>query len=434
MVTISEALRQLKEENNIENIILENKADDIYNQYYSNMERADFDAIWEADPTSTPDVRGKFVQWLLNRHRKGDNVLGQLPRIKKALTAYIADKNKFNTALGTADINGLELEKFLSTVEGTDKTAFRQALEQTGNVVTVASSKEYDVFHPLNWEGNSAIVGKPTPTSAEHDLNWCTGYASDNRYFRNYGGDYYCFIWKADRKNKDKCFQINIRPNHSDPGHSDIEYFLDGHDATPPNGGDNAQEQFLIFLLSQPDLVEELKGTVLEQKSKTVRDALEIQAAWKSDDAIVEYGGEYLFPLKHKYLRGVIKTVNVKDGVRDIRPKVFASCSQLKTVNLPSSVETIGVQAFSQCTSLDKINFSEGLKEIRALAFFGDSALKRVDIPDSLEYLDVSSFKDCPNVVLRINNLDGRRYIEVGDKLSDDDYRWLRKHVKQIRQ
>lgn len=431
MTTIKEALKQLQENNNPE-IITESKADDIYNQYYSNMERADFDAIWNADPTGNAEVKGKFVQWLLNKHKKGDNVLGQLSRIKKAINTYTTDKNKFNKALGTNDINGLDLNTFLTIVENTDKTAFRQFLEETGEVVTTASSKNYDVFHPLSREGNSYIIGEKDVKSSSnqpHDLNWCTGYDHSGYRWRSYGEDYYCFIWKKDRTDKPNNYQINVKESN---GIKDIEYFLDGSDNRPANGGENYKECFIIFLVGQPDLLEELMNTHLKEV-KSIRDASEILKAQKENKPL-KYSGEFLLPLAQNYLRSIIEKIEIEDGVKQVKPNIFANFVNLKEVDFPSSVEVICARAFCGCTSLGKIDFKEGLKDIRALAFLGDNSLKRVDLPDSLQRMDVSAFKDCPDVVLRINNKDGNRYLEVGGNLTEDDYRWLRKHVKQIRQ
>ena len=420
MSTITEALKQLKEENSF---LVEGKADDIYNKYYSDMDRADFDAIWNADPTSTPDVRGKFVQWLLNRHKKGDDVLGQLPRIKKALSAYVKGKDKFNAALGTSDINGLDLNTFLTTVENTDKTKLRQYLEKTGKVVTVASSSRNDVFHPLDYIGNYEITHQGNDNRWH---NWCTGYGGSSGldYFNRYGRDYYCIMFKDDPRDKSKCYQFNVLGR-------DIQYFLDGTDQPHT---DNPKEEFLELLLSDTDLLNAIseEGCPL-RNLETVQAAREI-VKMRDEGKPFEYNGDYVILLDKSYMKAMISNIEVQEGVTSVKPGVFANFSGLKRVHIPSSVEEIGVRSFQGCTSLKELELSEGLKNIRALAFYGDTSLKNVNLPDSLKVMDISAFKKCSNVVLKVRNPDGKRYLEVGGDLTEDDYRWLRNHVKQLKQ
>lgn len=429
MTTIAEALRKLKVSDLDlyinEDLMLETKADDIYNKYYSDIDREIFDQIWNADPTSTPEIRGKYVPWLLARYKKGEEVLPNLSKITKCLNLFNGDKAKFSTALGTNDINSVSIEQFISTVENTDKSAFRQYLENTGNVVTIASSKNYDVFHPLNFEGNSAIVGKANTKDPNHDLNWCTGYAGDDSYFNRYGKDYYCFILKKDRKDKNNCYQINIVDG-------DIQHFLNGHDSRPGNGGENPKEEFIIFLLSEPDLIEELAQSPLYNKCKSLKQAYTVMKEMQEAKPFI-YKGEFVVHYPVKYYKNIMKAVDIEEGVKVIKPGVFAGCSNLQTVKFSDSVEVVSARAFANCTSLSSLTLNEGLKEIKSLAFLGDTSLRRVDIPDSLQKLSINAFRDCSDVILRVKNPDGKRYIEIEDNLTEEDYRWIRKHVKQVK-
>lgn len=89
-----------------ENILLEvmmlseSKVDEIYDKFYSDIERKEFDKILKLDPTTI--IRnneitkiGKFSKWLLNLHKKGDDTL------LTTLRRYREDKNQIIDALKT---------------------------------------------------------------------------------------------------------------------------------------------------------------------------------------------------------------------------------------------------------------------------------------------------------------------------------------------
>lgn len=434
MSTISEALSELNKLDKENSILvesfelLEGKLDDIYDKYYApkGMEKADFETIVQLDPTSAEDKMGKYTQWLLNKFKKGEDIIKLGSRLTKALNEYNKNKNKFTDVLGTGDINTLaSVEDFVKAIESTTQTPYARGLAQRDDVQLIASSDFYDVYHPLNKDGNAAIVGLRPDGS--HDLNWCTGYAGDS-YYNNYGGNYYCFIYRDDPTDKTKCFQINIR-------NGDVQYFLNGSDEHVYNGGDNDKERFFIFLVSNPDLLVSLQGTQLEDQCETVRRA--IQKSKDLSASSFKYTGEFVLKDIEKVEKALIKTVEIEEGVTSIKPGAFIGCASLEEVTFSSTVEIVGVRAFCDCPNLKVIKFNEGLKDIRAFAFADDLSLKRVDIPDSVESLDVTAFKDCPDVILRVRAYPNR-YLNVrglaNRELDDKDLRWIRKHFRQVKE
>lgn len=87
-----------------------------------------------------------------------------------------------------------------------------------------------------------------------------------------------------------------------------------------------------------------------------------------------------------------IETVNIPDGVREIRKDAFRGCSALRNVNIPDTVVSIGEGAFRGCERLKKVILPGGLTEIGEKAFSGCSRLEAVAIPDDVCVIPRNAF------------------------------------------
>ncbi len=113
-----------------------------------------------------------------------------------------------------------------------------------------------------------------------------------------------------------------------------------------------------------------------------------------------------------------IKSIVIKDGMKNIAGYAFARCKQLTSVSIPSSVTTIGGMAFWNCTSLKEITLpnsvikieqgafqectgltsvtlSNSLTTISDWAFWGCTSLKEITIPDSVTSIGQLAFTGC---------------------------------------
>lgn len=98
---------------------------------------------------------------------------------------------------------------------------------------------------------------------------------------------------------------------------------------------------------------------------------------------------KYLF-----YQKGLI-SVQIPEGVREIREGAFFKCAKLKRVVLPSTLQKIGKYAFSACKRIEKIEIPDGVTVIGENAFYSCSGLKRVLLPNTLQKINSGAFSFC---------------------------------------
>ena len=141
-------------------------------------------------------------------------------------------------------------------------------------------------------------------------------------------------------------------------------------------------------------------GNIDELPTETKKQVLEI----KTKAEIIE---------DHEFWKyGNLQKVELLDGVLEINPNVFHSCSKLKELKLgkgiknipfycfrksglekleiPSNIKSIGEFAFDQC-SISEVIFEEGLEEIEKYAF-DLNEIKQIKIPKSVKKISAKAF------------------------------------------
>lgn len=89
-----------------------------------------------------------------------------------------------------------------------------------------------------------------------------------------------------------------------------------------------------------------------------------------------------------------LETVNLHEGITQIRAYAFEGCSSLQSVNFPKNNDIgIGGYAFSECTSLKSISISNG-GEIGEFAFYGCTALTEINL-GSVSSIGEGAFRGC---------------------------------------
>lgn len=100
-----------------------------------------------------------------------------------------------------------------------------------------------------------------------------------------------------------------------------------------------------------------------------------------------------------------IASINIPDGITEIKNYAFSGYKALQSVSVPVSIRRIGHGAFNGCTNLISVNgiMRSALEEIGDMAF-ANTAIKVVDIPPTLKVIS-NSFSNA-NSINRVNIAD----------------------------
>lgn len=90
-----------------------------------------------------------------------------------------------------------------------------------------------------------------------------------------------------------------------------------------------------------------------------------------------------------------ITGIKLPGSLKIIGSKAFMSCTGLKEIVLPNSLESIGSSAFSSCRGLTDISFSEKIEEISDSAFSSCKALTSIVLPKNLKKIGEEAFRYC---------------------------------------
>ena len=152
-----------------ESLLLEATPDEIYNSYYKDIPREEFNQIVMSDPQSKSNENGiqrigKFVKLLINLYRKKTLKLEDLPRAKE----YLDYVYKHSVSLDSNKI------KSLNDLYDTIKGYYAKDTRDLGSIISALDEKEYrkvfqnelwTIFVPLT-EKASCYLGVNT--------EWCT--------------------------------------------------------------------------------------------------------------------------------------------------------------------------------------------------------------------------------------------------------------------
>lgn len=192
----------------VESIILEATPEEIYNSYYKDLPRDEFNQIVMADPMSISDDTGikrigKYAKLLINLYRKKRLKLEDLPKAKE----YLEYVYKHNVALDVTKI------KSLTDLYDVVKNYYTRDTRDLSSIISALNEKEYKmvfkgenftIFIPFT-EKASCILGVNT--------EWCTTWGPeslnpkhkdrDNRFHQyNTRGRLYILISNSDVNDK----------------------------------------------------------------------------------------------------------------------------------------------------------------------------------------------------------------------------------------
>ena len=111
--------------------------------------------------------------------------------------------------------------------------------------------------------------------------------------------------------------------------------------------------------------------------------------------------------------RGLVKSVQIKDGVTSVSTQAFYNCMRMESVQLPNGLASIGYGAFAGCTSLKCIEIPETVTTIGAAAFGACSALESVVLPEALTVIEQRVFAQCTKLA-SVTIYDKLTTVEVG--------------------
>lgn len=170
--------------NIIESIILEATPDEIYNSYYKDLPRDEFNQIIMSDPMSISNDMGikrigKYAKLLINLYRKKGLKLEDLPRAKE----YLEYVYKHNVSLDSNKI------KSLTDLYDVVKNYYTKDTKDLGSILSALNEKEYREL----FKGRKFTIFTPFTEKASCTLGvnteWCTtwGPESLNPRYRDRG-------------------------------------------------------------------------------------------------------------------------------------------------------------------------------------------------------------------------------------------------------
>ena len=94
-----------------------------------------------------------------------------------------------------------------------------------------------------------------------------------------------------------------------------------------------------------------------------------------------------------------LKAIEIPASVVNIKQGCFQYCESLEKVTFKGNkVSLIDYSLFNGCTSLTSVNLPDGISEIRGNAFKGCKKLTKIDIPDSVTLIGFEAFKNCESL------------------------------------
>ena len=101
-----------------------------------------------------------------------------------------------------------------------------------------------------------------------------------------------------------------------------------------------------------------------------------------------------------------LTSITIPDSVTSIGGYVFSGCTGLTSVTIPNSVTSIGDNTFERCTSLTNINIPDSVTSIGGNAFYKCSSLISITIPHDVTSIGDAAFCGCSSLT-SVNIPDG---------------------------
>lgn len=370
----------------------------IYNEYYSDIDREDFDKIIAMDPKTTAEVIGEIAKnLLLASYRKKENILDKTEDITDACKIYYRDKNKIPverqqlTAYASVDdfinfITSNQESTLVASLKNNSQIDPKTNTSAKDSFRLVASTLDYDILEPLSSTAAIAIGGGYTSSNG---MKWCTGWEENRSYWKRYtenGGRLFCFMHKQHYRgysNRVYNWQIQVIDDQ-------VQEFLNGHDSSDYQGKD-VEERFKNFLYAHIDIYNAIKNKepfntlplFRELKMETevlfsgtfVVDSMLKVSLLETTDRLSKSCEEIIISIPKipaalcaDFL--VLKKVTFQEGVKEIGDQAFMNCTKLENIIFPNSLEIIKKEAFQNCLSLKgAIRIPDNVTEIRTAAF-----------------------------------------------------------------
>lgn len=368
---------------------------EIYNKYYSDIDRTTFDEIIKLDPETTDKKLGDIAKnFLLTRYQKGDkSFLDNKSEIKDAIELFIEDKNTYPA--DKQNIQNYEtVADFIKFVTEGPISNLVQSLNNNksieGQFKVLASTKDYDIIQPLSNPANIAIGGGYNNPNGMH---WCTSAEGDLRYWNQYtsdGSTLYCFIHKTKNRgneNKPLNWQLQLDRNYK------VQEFLNGHDLHTYDS--LSSKDFEIFLNAHPEILLKIKDVEPFKYVQVVQDCVNNLKYFNKP--LIINSAKDLFALfagdETTNMSTILKEV-VIDNISKIPSRLFYNFNRLKKVTIGSGVKEISNQCFKDCVELREVILMEGLKIIGNEAFMGCLNLRKLRLPNSVEIIKERAFTD----------------------------------------
>ena len=363
-------------------ILLEASLEDVYNKYYSDIAREDFDRVIAIDPTfdKEKDKMGEFGKWLLVLFKKGED-LSDEKEFKDQLQIFKSIKNKLPA--DKRDINRVkslhDLIELNASTDVASKSDLQVKAEQHPGANFICKSDNWEVYQPTNYQASKWLRGD--------DAVWCTGRHDDDYYWREYtsdGGKLFIFInTSGDTNEHNVKYQVAITKDNR------VREFKDAR---------NSSANFITFIsddglyqaLSQTDIAltaeykaikefKETRGTITYSKLMAIKYSVsstnnetELYKLFKEKVLviIVNAGISYMPDCAFQDFTSLKKVV-FPDSVRQLGRSLFLGCTSLKTVKIPPRITIIPVECFANCKNLETVYFGTNVVEIKNSAFYG---------------------------------------------------------------
>ena len=181
-------------------------ANDVYDKYYSSMDRSVFDAAVKADPTSRGDHAGKYVKWIMSLAMEGKWKPGDSNETRYSLALF----DRFEKA--KAYMKNQDINKFRSMDDLEDAIDSVKVPDSQTDIKAKGSEKVYEdadwiVIRIDTWEA-SRLYGAET--------KWCTSEKTPDAFDAyNGNGKLYLNVRKRDKPRVERLAPLAARSHRS---------------------------------------------------------------------------------------------------------------------------------------------------------------------------------------------------------------------------